>query len=105
LCVTLPALVLGSTDDGKWKIKSVRGTTAQVISFVDSVKQGDYVTVFSGAIVDKLTKEAYDETLSIWEDMGGVMKKSGIPFAKGTIRNRVRRKNGSSSRGKRKRSL
>lgn len=102
LCVTLPAVVLGRATNGKWKIKSVRGATSEVTSLIDSVDSGDYVSVFSGAIVDKLTKKTYEETVSLWEEIRKSMEDAGVSFVQNSNRGR---KNGTSDRGGRKRSL
>lgn len=78
MCVSLPAVVLEPGAGGKWRIQSIGGTRAEVICQIESVNPGDYVTVYSGAIVEKLTDKMYFETVALWEEMGKVMQTAGM---------------------------
>lgn len=78
MCLSLPAIVIGPGAEGMWKVKSIRRASSLVTSLIESVEPGDYVTVFSGAIVGKLTKQDYDETVALWREMDKAMKNVGI---------------------------
>jgi len=74
MCLGVPAIVLEVRDDFT-AIVDYGGIKKVVdIMLVPDVKPGDYVIVHAGSIIEKISKEDYEETMSILREIFGAFK-------------------------------
>jgi hydrogenase maturation factor len=69
LCLSVPGKVVRSLANGTCEVETVGGSLATVTPLIDSVRAGEYVSVYAGAIVEKLSREDYDEAMGLWEEL------------------------------------
>jgi len=70
MCLGVPAIVVDIMEDKYIAIVDYGGVRKQVdMSLVPDIKKGDYVIVHAGAIIEKISKEEYDETMSLLREI------------------------------------
>ena len=73
MCLGVPAIIV-EVKDNYLAVVDYGGIKKEVdIMLVPDVKPGDYVIVHAGSVIEKISKEEYEETMKILREVFGAL--------------------------------